>query len=90
LEIPVSTSFKNRHNKLPLNQRKAIDKAVLAISENPEIGTEKLGDLEGIFVYKFRVLNEQWLVAYRHLDKKRIRILLVGAHQNFYRELREH
>jgi hypothetical protein len=52
------------------------------------VGEEKVGDLAGIFIYKFKLGNERWLLAYRLVSSREIKILLVGPHENFYRELK--
>jgi hypothetical protein len=42
----------------------------------PEIGTPKVGDLEGIFIYKFKVNGLQWLLAYRINGAKEIKLVM--------------
>ena len=60
-----------------------------AIAAKPELGDAKVGDLEGIFVYKFKLVDKQWLLAYRLVSSKKITLLLIGPHENFYRELKK-
>ena len=47
--------FKRAYKKLHRNQKKATDQAIQAIAENPIIGTQKKGDLAGVFVHKFDI-----------------------------------
>jgi len=89
MQILVSPSFERTIKKLHVNQKKSLDKAVKAIASNPEVGDPKLGDLEGIFVYKFKLVDKQWLLAYRVLSSKKMKLLLLGPHENFYRELKK-
>ncbi len=51
------------------------------------IDEEKVGDLVGISVYKFRMVDQLLLLSYRVLDASSIKLLTVGAHENFYRNL---
>jgi hypothetical protein len=89
MQILVTPSFERTIKKLHVNQKKSLDKAVKAIASNPEVGDPKLGDLEGIFVYKFKLVDKQWLLAYRVLSSKKMKLLLLGPHENFYRELKK-
>lgn len=58
---PFSRFVKKAHKPLQL----AIEDAVEEICENPEIGEAKVGDLTGIWVYKFKFNRQEYLVAYR-------------------------
>ena len=48
----------------------------------------KVGDLLGVYVYKFRLSQQQVLLAYRILDQESIKLLTFGPHENFYRDLK--
>jgi len=89
MQILVTPSFERTIKKLHPNQKKALDKAVTAIAVDPELGDEKLGDLDGIYVYKFKLVDKQWLLAYRVISSKKMKLLLLGPHENFYRELKK-
>jgi hypothetical protein len=89
MQILVTPSCERAIKKLHANQKKALDKAVTAIAAKPAIGDAKVGDLEGIFVFKFKVVDKQWLLAYRLVASKKITLLLIGPHENFYRELKK-
>jgi mRNA-degrading endonuclease RelE of RelBE toxin-antitoxin system len=89
MQILVTPSFERALKKLHPNQKKALDKAVTAIAADPELGDEKLGDLDGIYVYKFKLIDKQLLLAYRLISSKKMKLLLLGPHENFYRELKK-
>ncbi len=61
--------------------------AVREVVANPEIGEQKKGDLSGVFVYKFLLNRQQMLLAYEWDPRTRV-LLLLGSHENFYRDLR--
>lgn len=89
MQILVTPSCERAIKKLHDNQKKSLDKAVKAIAAKPEIGDPKVGDLEGIYVYKFKLVDKQWLLAYRLISSKKMKLLLIGPHENFYRELKK-
>ena len=89
MQILVTPSFERAIKKLRTNQKKSLDKTVKAIALEPEIGDPKVGDLEGIFVFKFKLVDQQWLLAYRVISAKKLKLLLIGPHENFYRELKK-
>ena len=71
-----------------------IEDRVNEVCNNPEIGKQKLGDLQGLFVYKFRFNNQEYLMAYefdRSSNANKITWLefhQVGPHENFYTQLK--
>ena len=88
MKITQSPSFARSIKKLHSNQKKSLDRAVKTIAKNPAIGDEKVADLAGIAIYKFEINNLEWLVAYRIITKKEIKLLVAGPHENFYRDLK--
>jgi len=78
----------NKKN-LKKNQIKDLDEAVQEIVKHPEIGEKKIGDLADIWVYKFRIVKQEHLLAYQWDSEKRILIAL-GVHENFYRDLKKY
>ena len=88
MRLLVTPSFARRAKRLHANEKKALNKAIRAVSANTGVGEEKVGDLVGIFIYKFSIGNEKWLLAYRVVSKKEVTLLLFGPHENFYRELK--
>ena len=89
MKVTYGAQFSRSLSRLHPNQKRALDKAVKAISENPELGDAKIGDLNGVSVYKFRSNNNQWLHAYRIISPREITLLVVGPHENFYRDLKK-
>lgn len=94
---PFSRFVKKAHKPLQL----AIEDAVEEICENPEIGEAKVGDLTGIWVYKFKFNRQEYLVAYRPPtlveteQGAKVELLIidfyqVGSHENFYDELKRY
>lgn len=87
MEILQKPTFKRAYKKLHANQRKAVNKAIKEIISSPSLGIEKKGDLQGVFVYKFDCINQQYLLAYEWDEESRT-LLMLGVHENFYRNLK--
>ena len=67
----------------------AIHEAMDHVIENPKSGQQKVGDLAELFVYKFKIGSEEWLLGYTvHLNKKIITWHAIGHHENFYRDVK--
>lgn len=88
MRILVTPTFERTVKKLHRQQKAVLDEAVRTIAGQPEAGETKVGDLAGVQVYKFRMGNLLCLLAYRVLDENTLKLLMVGPHENFYRDLK--
>jgi mRNA-degrading endonuclease RelE of RelBE toxin-antitoxin system len=88
MRILVTPTFERAIKKLHKLQKADLDAAVGAVVADAETGEAKVGDLAGIRVYKFRLANQLCLLSYRVLDQETIKLLTVGPHENFYRDLK--
>ncbi len=90
MQVLQTSRFAKQVKKLKANQKIALDEAVKTIADNPLIGIQKRGDLSFLKVYKFKMQQQQALLAYSYDDEKIIITLLaVGTHENFYRDLKK-
>jgi len=88
-EIIQSPLFARQKKRLPKNQIKDLDAAVRKIIQDPEIGNQKVGDLSGVRVHKFKSMGSVILLAYEVIESS-IFLYTFGSHQNFYRALRKY
>jgi mRNA interferase RelE/StbE len=88
MRILVTPTFERVVKKLHRSQKVDLDDAVKAVMGDPAIGEMKVGDLAGVQVYKFRMNKQQCLLAYRVLNDETLKLLVVGPHENFYRDLK--
>ena len=88
MRVLVTPTFERAVKKLHKQQKAALDEAVRTIVGQPETGETKVGDLAGVQVFKFRMGNLLCLLAYRVLDENALKLLMVGPHENFYRDLK--
>jgi len=90
MDVVQTSIFQKALKKLHSNQKADLDNAVQVIKEDPAIGQSKTGDLSGILVYKFKMVNQLTLLAYTYHDQTiTLTLLAFGSHQNFYRDLKK-
>lgn len=87
MQVLQSAAFSRAYKKLHKNQKIVVDDAVKAIIQSPELGEPKRGDLAGVYVYKFKSNSPLMLLAYAYDPETRM-LLLLGSHENFYRDLK--
>ncbi len=85
--VKQSAMFKRAYKRLYANQKADVDDAVADIVQDPTLGEPKRGDLAGVFVYKFKCRGQLTLLAYEYDPDTRL-LLLLGSHENFYRDLK--
>ena len=60
-----------------------------SICNDPTIGEMKVGDLQGVQVYKFKSNKQQILLAYEVINST-LYLYTFGSHENFYRDLKKY
>jgi hypothetical protein len=55
---------------------------------DPEIGEQKKGDLQGVYIYKYKITSQLFLIAYQ-FNEISLTLLMLGSHENFYRDLKK-
>jgi len=88
-KIFQSPAFGRKVKKLKKNEKRDLDRAVSEIVADPAAGEEKVGDLAGVFVHKFRVNKQLTLLSYV-FDNDSITLVAFGSHENFYRDLKNY
>tara|TARA_B100001971_G_C18138576_1_gene509049 strand:+ start:167 stop:439 length:273 start_codon:yes stop_codon:yes gene_type:complete len=90
MHILQTTSFRKTVKKLHKNQKADLDKTVKKIVNTPDIGENKVGDLAGVKVYKFKMDQQLTLLAYTY-DKDVITLTLLAfaSHESLYKDLKQ-
>ena len=88
MRVLITPTFERTVKKLHRQQKAALDESVRSIASKPDAGENKLGDLAGVKIYKFKMGGLLCLLAYRVLDANTLKLLMVGPHENFYRDLK--
>lgn len=88
MNILQTKIFGKQKKKLHSNQINSLDQAIKQIISNPEMGKLKKGDLQSVRVYKFKIFNQEYLLAYL-FNENTLNLLSLGSHENFYRDLKK-
>ena len=88
-QVSQSPLFERKKKRLTGEEIAFLDDEVRRICEAPEIGETKKGDLTGVSVHKFKIRDRLFLLAYE-FDEREILLLALGAHENFYRDLKRY
>ena len=87
--VLTTAVFDKAVKKLHSNEKSDLDTAVKYLIFNPEAGEMKRGDLTGVLVYKFKMVNQLTLPAYTWTeDILTLTLLALGSHENFYRDIK--
>ena len=78
MNIVQTRYFAKSYKKLHVNEIKPVNDAIRHILSEPQCGEEKKSDLAGVLVYKFRVQDQQLLLAYKY-DKEPYSYLPLGC-----------
>jgi len=89
MKVFQSRSFERRIKKFSKAQKLELDDQIKQIVEDHLIGTEKKGDLRGIYIHKFKIKTIQYLLAYRLVDEN-LELIMIGPHENYYRDLKKY
>ena len=66
-----------------------LDDEIRTLMSNPEIGEHKKDDLDFLRVHKFKFSNQEVLLGYMYKEDELVLTLLkLGAHKNFYRDIK--
>ena len=87
-KVLQTRTFASSKKKLHKSQIKELDNAIQDILKNLEIGEQKKGDLRDVYVYKCKITKQLFLIAYL-FDEESLTLLMVGSHENFYRDLKK-
>jgi len=89
MKIFQSRSFERKIKKFTKRDKNKLDEQIRKIMDNPNIGSEKKGDLRGVYVYKFKLQTVQYLIAYRFIGEN-LELVMIGPHENYYRDLKSY
>lgn len=87
MKILQSRSFERKVKKFTKREKNKLDEQIRKIMDNPFIGSEKKGDLRGVYVHKFKLQAVQYLMAYRFVGED-FELVMIGPHENYYRDLK--
>ena len=81
--------FSRLYTKLNKRELSPLHEAMDLIINDPQTGQQKTGDLSELFVFKYKIGQEEWLLGYTvNSAKKVITWHSIGHHENFYRDVK--
>jgi len=90
MKVLLTNTFKRTAKKLHRKQIPLLEEAIQKIQDDPMIGVLKVGDLAGIYVYKFHIMHQLILLAYTYdEDNDELMLLSFAPHENFYENLKK-
>ena len=89
MQIIQSRSFERKVKKFTKREKKKLDEEIRKILDSRSIGSEKKGDLRGVFVHKFKTQTNQYFLSYRFFGEK-LELIMIGPHENYYRDLKSY
>ena len=87
MRIIQSRTFEKKVRRFRKQEKKVLDQQVRRIAKDPSMGQQKRGELHGVFVHKFKIQATQYLLAYRIADADTLELIMIGPHENYYRDL---
>ncbi len=90
MKIIQNNRFEKAYKKLHKNQLKDVNEAIRKIIDRPDIGQQKKGDLDGLCVYKFKMIDQLTLTAYSYENETiTLTLIAIGSHENFYQDIKK-
>lgn len=90
IEVFESRVFKKVMDTLDEETLRLVDDEIDKIIENPEIGTQKKGDLNYLWVHKFKIDGQELMLGYNWNEGRlELHLLNLGPHENFYRDAKK-
>ncbi len=87
MKVIQTRLFARKVKKLSTQEKAVLDNEIRRIIADPSIGQEKRGTLKGVFIHKFKIHAIQFLLAYRFCDLQILELIMLGPHENYYRDL---
>ena len=84
-ELKSTPYFDREYKKLNKNQLSCVNEAIDEVIKDPVAGEPKAGDLAGCQVYKFKVLDQLFLLGYEVIGET-IYLQRITPHGNYYRD----
>ena len=89
MDVYQSRRFEKSLDKLNKSDLVLVEDQVDFVIEHPSCGVLKKGDLSYLRVHKFKLSGHEILLGYSWLEERvELYLLDLGAHENFYRDMR--
>ena len=90
IDVYEAPTFTKALKKLTNEMLEVIGDEIDRIVKNPSIGERKKGDLEYLYVHKFKINDQVALLGYSwEKDELTVHLLQFGTHENFYQKAKK-
>ena len=90
-QLKTLPKFERHFKRFYPKEQNIIREEIRKIRGNPAIGALKKGALSNVRVYKFKVRNQLYLLAYEQdSGRKIIYLYAIATHENFYSALQRY
>lgn len=87
VSVYEANRFSKALSKLSNKYQKIVEDEIDQIIADPDLGEQKKGDLNHLWVHKFKIGKQEWLLGYNWAEEKlTINLLQIGSHENYYKE----
>ena len=91
IEVYQTNRYLKKFKSLTPPAQEGVDDEVEKVIDDPEIGERKKGDLSHLWVHKFYIEKQEYLLGYSWIEEKlEIYLLQLGTHENYYSEQKRH
>lgn len=77
MNVTQTVIFRSAYKRLASSEKEIVNLTIQTIFSNPSIGVEKKQDLQGVFVYKFLIHSQPYLLGYTY-DSYTLLLLFLG------------
>lgn len=90
VDVYQTSRFEKAFNKLPEEHQTAVDDEIDKVIDDPELGEQKKGDLSHLWVHKFKLDGQEFLLGYSWVENKlELYLLNLGPHENYYQQMKK-
>ena len=90
ISVYETNRFARSLAKLSSAHQSIVEDEIEQIIAKPSLGDKKKGDLNHLWVHKFKIESQEWLLGYNwNKDELTIYLLQLGSHENYYNDARK-
>lgn len=90
-DVYETRRFAKALDKLHTDVLQLVEDEIEKVIAKPTIGEQKKGDLKHLWVHKFLITEQLYLLGYSWVaDELVLYLMALGSHENFYNEQKKH
>ena len=90
IKVVQTPRFQRIYKKYYPAVQEIVKEEIRRIAANPTIGEQKHGDLSDVWVHKFKIKTDLYLLAYQFINGDLVVLeFMLNSHENFYSNLKK-